>query len=149
MAHVRTDFLAELTICDCFSAYKLPFRKKTFAFIKGFTDPVTASKRLNKLLNLVSSSLILLTWLTLEVVHEVVHYPSSSEYFNWLKVGPQMTEQILDTIWRVLVLHSFTRTEYTFVQPHQKFTCPSFWCPCIGHKETKPSLVLSEICSFK
>ena len=63
--------MAALTICDCFSADRLVFCKNARAFIKGFTCPATASKRLNKLLNLVSYSLIL-TWLTLEIVDEVV-----------------------------------------------------------------------------
>ena len=50
--------VAALTTCDCFSADKVASLKNTCASIKGFTCPATASKRLNKTLNLVSQSLI-------------------------------------------------------------------------------------------
>ena len=72
--------MAALTICDCFSAEKLASLKNTCTFIKGFTCPTTASKRLDKMLNLVSYS-----------------NPFSPEHFNRLKVCPQVIQRILST----------------------------------------------------
>ena len=46
--------MAALTIGHCFSADKLGFLKNKCALIKGFTCPATASKHINKMLNLVS-----------------------------------------------------------------------------------------------
>ena len=120
-----------------------PFSRYTFAFVKGFTCPAAASQQ-----NVESRVVIpdFLTWLTLEIVDDVVYNPSSSEHFNRLKVRPQVINQILNTIRYFQVLESFARFEGTSFQSLQKFTSLSLLRhSCIGHKETNRPLVLSEI----
>ena len=127
--------MAALTICDCFSADKLAFLKNTCALNQRIH---LSSHRLEASQQQVESRVVIpdfLTWLTLEIVDEVVYNPSSSEYFNRLNVCPQVIKQILNTIRCFPVLYSFTRIECTSFQSLQKFTSPSLLGhSCIGHK---------------
>ena len=142
--------MAALTICDCFSADRLAFLKIHVCLhqrIHLTTHCLRASQQNDESRVVIHD---FLTWLTLEIVDEVVYNPSSPEHFNRLKVRPQVIKQILNTARCFQVLESFTRFEGTSFQSLQKFTSPSLWSrSCIGRKETNRPLVLSEISSVK
>ena len=80
----------------------------------------------------------------------MVYNPSSPTHFKRFKVCPQVIQRILNTTRCFQLLHSFSRVECTSFQSLQKFASPSLWChSCIRHKETNPSLILSETSSVK
>ena len=114
------------------------------------TTPSQSSSLRNCREHGVSQWLVLLDFLaslTLEIADEVVHNPSSSEFFN---EHPQVIKQILNTVRCFPVLYSCTRIKCTSFESLQKCTGPSIWGhSCIAHKETNPPLVLSEICSVE
>ena len=72
------------------------------------------------------------------------------QHFNRLDARPQVIKQILNTVRCFHVLDSFAGIECTSFRSLQEFTSPSLRShSCIGHKETNPPLILSEIRSVK